>query len=209
MGRRVRGKTNPLTVRRVVQVALTPEQATVLTEICRGYGLVDENGAPRGVEAIRCLIVIGLTRGAHPARRAAVAARVNSKMMVASMGVRLSSALGASTASGPRPTWVPRRVNLHFDASLASQMQKLAPVYRDHRGIVLDARMAMDLAKLGLADPDLVVVLGHYAPCINRMRARLLACEAEVRSVVDEAASDLASLVDPSAARARLEQEAV
>ena len=180
--RRLESTANPLKMRRSLILYLTREQAVMITTLCRRHNLVDENGAARGVEAVRLLLVLGLTpTGASPAR-AAVAARINGKMMVASIGIRMSAAMGATTASRETPMFVPSRVNLRLEMWLHTQLSRFIPAYRDGHGKAQDSRIVSDFLARGLADHSLHEVTAIYASWINPLRVSVLRYE---RGVVD------------------------
>ncbi len=167
-------------VNRQLGLTLTTQQANVLTMLCRRYGIVDDRGAARGVELVRVLLVTGLTSTATARSSAVVAARINAKMMVASMGSRLSRSLGATTVSGDTPIAVPAHIRLSLDTWLQNQLDRFAPGFRDGHGHVIGLKLIMTALAQGLSDPRLDEVLRYYAPMINPFRSKVLEYQTDI-----------------------------
>lgn len=167
-------------VGRQLKLTLTAQQSQALTMLCRRYGILDDRGAARGVELVRVLLVTGLTSTATARSTAIVAARINAKMMVASMGSRLSRSLGATTVSGPTPIAVPAHIRLSLDTWLQNQLDRFAPGFRDGHGNVVGIKLIMGALGQGLSDRRLDEVLRYYAPMINPFRSKVVEYQTDI-----------------------------
>ena len=151
-----------------------------MTVFCRKYGLLDVNGCPRGVEAVRFLTVLGLTPGADPRARASIAAKINLKTMVAAIGSRLT--MGVGGRSNEEPTMVVKqRIGVRIDSWLRNQLAYFAKFYRDGNGNVMDIKLLWDLATKGMADPDIDKVASIYRKMMDPMRVRMAQLDSAIQ----------------------------
>jgi len=189
--RRLRGKHSPILVRTLVPVTYTREQAVGMTAFCRKYGLLDAQGSPRGVEAVRFLVVLGLTPGADRRARAAIAARINLKSMVAAIGSRLTMGVGGKFPDEPTMV-VKQRIGIRIDSWLRGQLSYFAKFYRDGNGGVDDIKLMYDFTTKGMADPDLDAVASIYAKMMNPMRVRMAQLETAIQDSLHKIQSEWA-----------------
>jgi len=183
-----RSRPSSVHIERKIQMSFTPQQSQALTALCRRYGLVDERGAARGVEIVRALIIIGLTPNTASRSTAMIAARINAKMLVASIGARLSRVLGASVGNAPTPMAIGKCLKVNLDGRMLDQMASYAPQYRDGHGKVESGRLGLGMLARGMADTRLDSVLREYAAMINPFRAKAI----EYRDGTEHALSEMA-----------------
>jgi hypothetical protein len=161
-------------IRRMIPVSYTREQAVGMTAFCRKYMIIGQHGEPRGVEAVRLLLVVGLSPGAEARTRAVVAAQINLKSMMATVGGNASGYFARNNKSDEPEMIVKPRLFVRIDTWLANQLSIHARDYRDGNGGVLDNKMVYEFTLRGLMDPDLHAVATTYSKLIYPMRSRIL-----------------------------------
>jgi len=168
----------------MIPVSYTREQAVGMTAFCRKYGIVGNHGEPKAVEAVRFLLVLGLTPGADARTRAAVAAQINLKAMISSVGAKVTAGFGANHKDDGSEMVVKPRLFVRIDSWMAAQLSYHAKNYRDGEGGVLDNKMVYEFTLRGLMDPDLHKAATIYAKLIYPMRLRMLQLEEAIRDSV-------------------------
>jgi hypothetical protein len=183
--RRYKTRGHSILLRRMIPVSYTREQAVGLTAFCRKYGIVGQYGNPRGVEAVRFLLVVALTPGADVRTRAAVAAQINLKAMVNSVANRASRVISGTIGNEDETEMVVKpRLFIRVDQWLAGQLSYHARNYRDGEGGILDNKMVYEFTLRGMADPDLHGIASVYSKLIYPMRNRMLQLEEAIRESV-------------------------
>jgi len=181
--RRYGSRGTTFNLRRMIPVSYTREQAVGMTAFCRKYMIIGQHGEPRGVEAVRLLLVVGLTPGADARTRAAVAAQINLRAMISAVGSRAVGNFGEK--SGDEVDMVVKpRLFIRIDSWMANQLSYHAKDYRDGQGGILDNKMVYEFTLRGLMDPDLHQVATIYSKLIYPMRNRILQLQEAIRESV-------------------------
>ncbi len=167
----------------MIPVSYTREQAVGMTAFCRKYMIIGQHGEPRAIEAVRLLLVVGLTPGADARTRAAVAAQINLRTMISAVGSRVSGNFSPRTVDEPDMVVKPR-LFVRIDSWLLNQLSYHAKDYRDGKGGILDNKMVYEFTLRGLIDPDLHQVATIYSKLIYPMRNRILQLEEAIRESV-------------------------
>jgi len=168
----------------MIPVSYTREQAVGMTAFCRKYLIVGPQGDPRGVEAVRLLLVVGLTPGAESRTRAAVAAQINLKAMINTVGTRAASVFVNNQTTDEPDMVVKPRLFIRVDSWLMNQLSYHAKDYRDGEGGIEDNRMVYEFTVRGLLDPNLHEVATIYSNLIYPMRARMIQLDEAIRESV-------------------------
>lgn len=174
-----------------------------MIEACaRRAGAIDRDGRVLDNEAARIVAVIGVTPGETPDARAFRAARVNTEMLLAALGPRMSRLWAYGRQSGttyentaatspdeydpdevacPTGGCAEKQTNLRLGSWVRKRLEGLVGKYRDEDGVVQDAKMVADLMNAGLRDPALPDVLDRYRRLMAPLKSEMLKFE---RSIV-------------------------
>lgn len=159
--------------------------------IGRAYGIVSENGAVRTPELCRVLLVVCVSPEAQARVSAAIAARINAKMIVARVGKLLAMPFGATSADSDGNLDPHRNLHVTLDGSLMEQVLRFIPNTNDAfdgHGHIVACRVIRDMICRALADPRLPAVMAAYAPWINAFLARISKMEGDIRAMLAELA---------------------
>ena len=175
--------------RKMLRIGLATDERMMFDALGRAYGIVGEDGAVRTPELCRLLMVVGISPSAPPRVTAAVAARINAKMVVARVGKLLAVPFGAMQGDGPGSADPNRRIHVTLDASLLDQVlrfvQNVADPYNGH-GKIMASRVIHEMISRGLRDPRIGAVMAAYAPWINTFIARLSKMQGDIRAMLAE-----------------------
>ena len=167
-----------------VHIRFPLSERAAFDEIARAYDLLNEDGTVRAPELCRLLMVVGITPSAAARTTAAVAARINIKMIVARVGVHLSQVVGATTVEHARGVGSNQHIVLVLDASLQEQVMRFIPniaeAYDGH-GHIVAKRVVEKMIYDGMRDPRLPAVLRMYSACVNAFIAKLRLLEVDIR----------------------------
>jgi hypothetical protein len=182
-----------------VHIRFPLSERAAFDEIARAYDILNEDGSVRAPELCRLLMVVGITPSAAARTTAAVAAKINIKMIVARVGVHLSQVFGATTVEHARGVGPNRHVVFALDASLQEQVMRFIPnvaeAYDGH-GKIVAKRVVEKMIYDGMRDPRLPAVLRAYSSCVNAFLARLRTVEQEIRRTL----ADLVPAMEGAAA---------
>lgn len=175
--------------RKTLRIALSTHERMLFDALGRTYGIVSQNGAVRTPELCRVLMVVGISPTAQPRLTAAVAARINAKMIVARSGKLLAQPFGAERGDSEANADPNRTINVTLDGSLTEQVLRFVPnvsdAYDGH-GKIVTGRVGREMIARGLGDPRLASVMGAYAPWINAFISRIAKMEGEIRAMLAE-----------------------
>lgn len=171
-----------------------------MIEACaRRAGAIDRNGRVLDNEAARIVAVVGVTPGASADERAFRAARVNTEMILAALGPRMSRLWAYGKQPGTRyaepqadgaeeydPVERPcpgtgcGQTALRLGSWVRGRLEAVAPKYRDDDGVIQDGKMVTDLLNMGFRDPQLPEVLNKYRQLMGPLKAEMLKFEGAI-----------------------------
>ena len=174
---------------RKVHITFPFSERAKFDEIAQAYDILNDDGTVRAPELCRLLMVVGITPSAAPRTTAAVAARINIKMLVARVGVHLSQVVGATTVEHARGQGSNRNIVFALDSSLLEQVMRFIPNVEqayDGHGKIVAKRVVEKMIYDGMRDPRLPAVLAAYSTCINAFIAKIRLVEVDIRRMLAE-----------------------
>lgn len=173
------------TVRMIVMIKPDAQMSGQIASYCRAYGVIDRWGAPKQAEMSRLALVHVFTHEAAAPIRAAIAARINAKMMFASLGPSLAKMWEFGRIQG-NDGLIPRNFKLRIDKWIHDQLVHYSKYYRDNNGVIQDNLMYFMTIKKGLSDPSMQQTCREYQKIMVPVRRDIAAIEDSMFKTIKE-----------------------